>query len=66
MNEQTYEDWDAKVYENWDKIKAEVSSQISDVAYNTWIEPLEFNRVEGNEVYVIYPEWKYAMSIDYL
>ncbi|MGI6107274.1 MAG: chromosomal replication initiator protein DnaA [Lachnospiraceae bacterium] len=66
MYEHTNEDWDKIVYENWDRIKQEVRSQISDVAYNTWIDPLEFNRVEQNVVYVLHPDWTYAMPIDYL
>ena len=43
--------------ENWELIKTTVKREYSltDISYRTWIEPLEFYKVENDTVYIIIP-----------
>ena len=50
----------AEISENWELIKETVRNEynISEISFNTWIEPLKFNSVENNVVVIIVPSEK--------
>ena len=56
-----------EIEQRWNEIKEAVRNEreLSDVAYNTWIAPLEIFKVENDVVTVLIPSYQ-VHSLDYI
>ena len=54
--------------QNWDLIKEKLkyNPQITSIAYNTWIDPLEIYTVNHNEVVILVRNWNKNFMIEYI
>lgn len=55
------------IKENWNQIKENIRIEydLSNVSFSTWVEPLKFHKVDGNEVIIIIP-LDQAHAINYI
>ncbi|MBQ9142256.1 MAG: chromosomal replication initiator protein DnaA [Lachnospiraceae bacterium] len=55
------------IKQQWLEIKESIRKEynITSISYNTWIEPLQFHKVEGNEVTIVIPSDK-AHALNYI
>ncbi len=55
------------IKQQWLEIKENIRKEynITTISYNTWIEPLQFHKVEGNEVTIVIPSDK-AHALNYI
>ena len=55
------------IKEQWHEIKENIRKEfnITSISYSTWIEPLQFHKVENNNVTIIIPSDK-AHALNYI
>lgn len=55
------------IQEKWELIKETIRKEyeLSNISYSTWIEPLKFYKVDGNNVLIIIP-MNQAHAINYI